>query len=276
MNTTIPRRLLLVSLFLLLLTIQAWSRQSYHRIVSLVPSVTQSIYQLNGQERLVGCTSYCKDGVADGKPVVSTAVKMNVEKIVELKPDIVIASGLINPKDVETLRKFGIQVTTMSSPIALEEIYNQFLTIGEYLDARDRAGQIVARTRMAVQEIRNRHAQENGRIRVFFQIGADPIFAVLKGTFMDSYITILGGENVTSGLQNGTVGREYILAQDPDYIFIATMGIVGENEVKAWNRHQNLKATKGKHIYVVNSEIACQPTPETFLQTLREMDRLIK
>lgn len=85
---------------------------------------------------------------------------------------------------------------------------------------------------------------------------------------MDSYITIARGENVTSGLQNGTVGREYILAQNPDYIH-SDHGDSEENEVKAWNRHQNLKATKGKHIYVVNSEIACQPTPETFLQTLR-------
>lgn len=250
--------------------------QEYKRIVSLVPSVTQSIYQMGAQSRLVGCTSYCKEGVANHKPVVSSAVKMNVEKIVELKPDLVVASGLTNPKDIETLKKFDINVVTFMTPIAIEEIYNQFYKIGCYMGAEEKAGKIIAEARAEVQKIRLSRAQKKEKPTVFFQIGADPIFAVLRNTFMDNYITILGARNIATELEYGTVGREFVLAKNPDYIFIATMGIVGENEVSAWKQHNNLKAAKNNRVFVIESEIACQPTPVTFVQALKQMDQLMK
>lgn len=250
--------------------------QEYKRIISLSPSATQSIYQMGAQDHLVGCTSYCKEGVADHKPIVSSAVKMNVEKIVELKPELVIASGLTNPKDVETLRKFGIRVEVMLTPIAIEEIYNHFYQIGRFVGAAQKAGAIIAEARAEVQRIRVSRAKMKERPAIFFQIGADPIFAVLKGTFMDNYITILGGENVAAGLEHGTVGREFVLAKNPDYIFIATMGIVGENEIKTWKQHPNLSAAKNKRVFAIESEIACQPTPQTFVETLKQMDKLMK
>jgi iron complex transport system substrate-binding protein len=92
---------------------------------------------------------------------------------------------------------------------------------------------------------------------------------------MNDYITLLGMENISKNLTHGTVTREFVIAGNPDYIFIATMGVADEEELKAWSRYSSLKASQKKQIYIIDSNIACQPTPVTFVQTMEAMDRLM-
>ena len=66
-----------------------------------------------------------------------------------------------------------------------------------------------------------------------------------------------------------------MIANNPDYIFIATMGIVGEEEVKTWEKYTNLTATRQGHIYIIDADKACQPIPYYFVETLQEMNRLM-
>ena len=92
---------------------------------------------------------------------------------------------------------------------------------------------------------------------------------------MDDFITLLGAENIAGQLTGGTVTREFVIANNPDYIFIATMGIVGEEEVKIWKKYPNLTATRQGHIYIIDADKACQPIPSYFVETLQEMNRLM-
>ena len=89
-------------------------------------------------------------------------------------------------------------------------------------------------------------------------------------------MTLLGATNVAKGLKQGSVGREFVIAQNPDYIFIATMGIVGEEEKTTWQKYNGIRATKENNIFIVDSEIACQPTPVTFVQTIKIIAEKIK
>lgn len=248
--------------------------QPYTRIVSLAPSFTQSLYYLEAQDNLVGCTSYCAAAKGDNKEIVASAVKANVEKIISLKPDLVLASGLTNPKDTELLRKVGIKVEVIHSPKSFQEICDQFIRMGSLVGKTEKANALVEESKRTTRKIaeKNRH---NTNRKMFFQIGANPLFAVIPNTFMDDYMTLLGIENISKNLTQGTVTREFVIANNPDYIFIATMGIVGEEELKTWNRYSSLKATQKKQIYIIDSDIACQPTPITFAQTMEVMDRLM-
>lgn len=245
--------------------------QTYKRIVSLAPSLTQSIYFLEAQDKLVGCTSYCTAAKEEGKTIVASAVKANLEKIVGLKPDLVLASGFTNPEEVATLRKFGIRVEVFSSPKSFDEICSQFTQLGVLMGKKDKADRIVDDSKRKVEAIA---ARRKGAppMRVFFQIGADPLFAVVPDTFMDDYIAFLGAENIARRLKRGTVGREFVIAHNPDCIFIATMGVVGEEEKKEWSKYANLNAARKKQIHIVDSEIACQPTPVTFARTMQILD----
>lgn len=263
-----------IFLFLYILTAIAVQGQSHTRIISLVPSFTQSLYYLEAQDKLVGCTSYCEAAKEDNKEIVSSAIKANIEKIISLKPELVLASGLTDPKDTELLRKVGIKVEIIESPKSFQDICDQFLQIGKLVGKTEKATILVEESKRSIREIAEKNKYKRGR-KMFFQIGADPLFTVIPNTFMNDYMTLLGVENIAGKLTQGTVTREFVIANNPDYIFIATMGIVGEDELKTWKRYTGLKASRKKQIFIINSDIACQPTPVTFVQTMKVMDQLI-
>ena len=264
-----------IFLFFCIITVFAVQGQPYTRIVSLAPSFTQSLYYLEAQDNLVGCTNYCKAAKGGSKEIVASTVKANIEKIISLKPDLVLASGLTNPKDVELLRKVGIKVEIFHSPKSFREICDQFVRIGALTGKTEKANILVEESKQTVQKIAKKNNRRTNP-KIFFQIGANPLFAVIPHTFMNDYMTLLGAENITKKLTSGSVTREFVIANNPDYIFIATMGIVGEEELKLWYKYSNLNASRKKQVYIIDSDIACQPTPITFAQTMEIIGELME
>ena len=101
------------------------------RIVSLAASITQNLYLIGANEELVGCTRFCLTNPEDKIPVVADAVNVNLEKIVALQPDLVVAGGLTSPKTLEALERMGIQSIRLNQPKDFEEICGQCLKLGE-------------------------------------------------------------------------------------------------------------------------------------------------
>lgn len=254
--------------------VTSFAQKEYKRIISLAPSLTQSLYYLDAQNKLLGCTSYCVAAKEDKKEIVATAVKANLEKVIALKPDLVLVSGFTDLQDIETLRKFGIHVEVFQSPKSFKEICNQFIHLGKLIGKEEIARKTVSESEQKIKNISARMKWKK-KPRMFFQIGANPLFTVLPNTFMDDYMTFLGAENISKSLNKGTVSREFVIAKNPDYIFIVTMGIVGNEEKDVWAKYSSLSATRKKQIHIIESDIACQPTPITFVQTMEVLERII-
>lgn len=245
-----------------------------NRIVSLAPSLTQNLYFLGLEDKIAGVTSYCEIAKADKKEIVATAIKVNHEKVVLQKPDLVIATGMTNPETISLLRKFGIRVEVFPKVHSFEEICAQFLLLGELTGRQEQARQIVGDARERVQALRRPYVAGKGP-KIFFQIGAKPLYTVIPNTFMDDYITFVGGVNVVQGVSNPAVTRESVVVSNPDVIIIVTMGIVGDEEKGVWESYRSLNATRQKKIFIIDSDKACTPTPITFVQTLEEIIGLI-
>ena len=260
---------------LFLLCIPMLFAQSYKRIISLAPSLTQSLYYLDAQDKLVGRTSYCVAAENDNVPVVATAVKLNMERAISMKPDLVLVLGLTDPQDIETLRKFGIQVEVFDSPKNFEEISAQFVHLGKLVGKEVKAKDIIAESRAKISEIQK---QRKGKPtpRIFFQVGSNPLFTVTPNTFMDDYITLMGGKNISSELTKGIIGREFVVAKNPDYIFICTMGVASDQEAKVWKNYPSMNAVKNDKLFTIDADIACQPTPITFVKTLEVMNEAME
>ena len=261
-------------MLLLFYVVVSFAQTPYKRIVSLAPSLTQSLYYLDAQDNLVGCTSYCMAAKEDKKEVVASAVKANLEKVIALKADLVLVSGFTDLQDIETLRKFGIKVEVFQSPKSFQEICGQFIRLGKLIGKEERARQIVLESEQKIKNISS-GIKWGKKPRMFFQIGANPLFSVLPNTFMDDYMNFLGAENIAKTLKRGSVSREFVIAQNPDYIFIVTMGIVGKEEKDTWGRYSQLMASRKKQIHIIESDIACQPTPITFVQTMEVLEKII-
>ena len=253
----------------------ALSAKTSLRVISLGPSLTQSIYYLEAQSQLIGCTSYCHSAKGDKKEVVASAVKPNLEKIASLKPDLVLASGFTPVRDIETLRKLCIRVEVFRSPKSFDEICEQFQHLGHLLGCDRKAGEIIHNSRQRVNEIVSISKKRGTNPKVFMQIGASPIFTVIPNTFMDDYIRYNGCSNIASDLTKGTIGRELVVARRPDYIYIVTMGLTGTEEKAEWERFKHIPAVRNNRIFILDSDYACQPTPISFVQTLEIMHKQI-
>ncbi|MCK9618165.1 MAG: helical backbone metal receptor [Lentimicrobiaceae bacterium] len=263
-----------LSLVIFLLIQLVSQAQEARRIVSLVPWMTRSIYLMGEQERLVGCTNYCPVAVADKIPVVASAVSVNIEKVLTRKPDLVFASSLIKPETIDNLKKLNLKVEYMSYPKSFDEICTDFIRIGELVGQSTKAKAIVTQQKERLAKLKaSVPAGKNPKI--FIQIGAKPLFCAVPNTFIDDFIQFSGGKNIAAELNTGNITREYVLKQNPDFIFIVTMGMVAREEKDAWLKYPVLSASKNNQIYILDSDKTCSPTPVLFVDALEEIIRLI-
>lgn len=258
---------LLFFLLLILLTTINQAQSSVKRIVSLTPSLTKSLYYLGAEDKLIGHTNYCNIALGDNKQILATAVKVNIEKVITLRPDLVIASTMTDPETINLIKKAGIKTEIFPTPKTFDEICVQFEYLGAIVGKSEKASEIVSDVRKKVDLIKAAYPQ-NTKLDFFFQIGAKPLFTVLEKTFMNDYITFSGGRNIAAGLTAGTLNREFVLIKNPDVIIIVNMGIVGDEEKKAWENYPKLNAVKNKKIFFIESDMASTPNPPDFLKTM--------
>ncbi len=278
-----------------LLGLNLWAESSNipQRIISLGPSVTEALYLLKAEKRLVGNTVYCnRPEAAIKKEKIGNISKANLEKIVALQPDLVAAIGLTDPKTIKKLKQLGIRVEIFKQPKNFEALCNQFADLGKLVGKEKEAQEIITRVNKQVAEIKAQVANQSKpsvkatvkpsvkatvkplgettvKPLVLFQIGAKPLFVVTKQSFVHDFILFAGGENIASDGGIGSFSREEVLKRNPDVIIISQMGIVGEQEKKTWETFSLLSAVKHKRIHIVNSYSYCSPTPSGFVDSLR-------
>ncbi len=257
-------------LFTLLVFHTMVQAQQAKRIVSLVPWVTKSLYLMGEQSRLVGCTSFCPVQTTDKIQVVANAMNVNIEKIVTLKPDLVFASSLNKPETVDNLKKLGIKVVLQKYPESFDEICTSFIQIGDIVGQGFKAREIVKQQKIRLAKLESGIPKDQ-HPKVFIQIGAKPLFCAVPNTFMDDFIRFSGGKNSAADLKIGSVTREYVLIQNPDVIFIVTMGIVAREEKDTWMGYKSLSASRNKKIFILDADKTCSPTPILFVDALEEM-----
>ena len=248
---------------------------AYERIISLAPALTDEICLLNVPEKLVGCTVYCKPyGIAEEIERVGTIIEINIEKIVSLKPDLVLASNLTDAKAVAKLKSLGIN--TVSWPLVknYEELCKKFLELGKLVGKKDEAEKIVKDSKEKVGMIRKK-VKKGLKTTVFVELGSKPLFALTSNSFGNDFIKFAGGVNIAGDLKIGYYSREEVFKNDPDVIIISDMGIAGHEEKKAWEQHKVLKAVKNKRVHVIDAYALCSPTPVSFVDTLEKIVKLL-
>lgn len=248
------------------------------RIVSLGPVITDMIYLLGAQDSLAAVTSYCRTPKGEKKKeVIGTVMQMNVEKIVHLKPDLVIANALTRQKQIQLLQKQTVNVIELVTPENFEQICANFLKLGRLVGREKQAQKITMKARNEISKIRQK-AKGMKKRSVFIQIGLKPLKTSPKNTFIHEYMEFAGGVNIAQHAKDGVFSREQVLKKNPDVILIATMGSskkAGIKEKKSWERFSFLKAVANNEIHVLDPDIVCSPTPEIFARSLQHFFFLI-
>ena len=269
---------IVICALLLLLSPVAHSKQYPQRIVSLGPINTENVFLLGAGDRLVGNTSYCvRPEAAKTKEKIGSVMQFSIEKIISLNPDLILATGLTRPEQVQQLQAAGIQVIHVRQPKSFAEICSQFLELGRLLGLEKQAEQIVTRAQEKVSAIQIQNSSKPLQ-KVLLQVGAQPIFASVPSSFTNDFIVLAGGINIANQQKTGRTNYEQVIAGNPDIIIIAMMGSeagAAAEEKQKWQNISVINAVKNDRVFIINPDIACSPSPSTFASTLELVSQLI-
>jgi ABC-type Fe3+-hydroxamate transport system substrate-binding protein/adenosylcobinamide amidohydrolase len=248
------------------------------RIISLGPVLTKTVYLLGAGDRLLADTTYCEDPPGtQPKEKIGSLIQVNVEKIISLKPDLVLASQFTKEKQIRILRQFNIPVEPFKNPKTFEEICSNTQRLGQLIGASDKAEKIIATARAEVTKLQDLIAGLPPK-KVFIQIGIKPLHTANGETFVNEFIQFAGGINIAAHENSGVYSREKVVKQNPDVIIISTMGSskpAGIKEKQQWMAFGTMGAVKHNAIHLLDSEIICSPTPLIFARGVREIVRLL-
>lgn len=247
-----------------------------HRIVSLAPSITENIKILNAESKLIGRTDFCK--VLTTIASIGTMLEPSIEKIIDLKPDLVLATKEGNRfQTVEKLRELQIPVFVFGESNSWKDIENNFRLCAKLLDKTNRAEEVVKSINV---ELFSPTISATHEKKVFIQLNVTPLMTAGRNTFINEIINYGGGWNIArdSILSWPTLSIEEIIHKDPDVIIISNMGAITSEAKKMWaeERFADITAVKNKNIFVMESDLLCQPTPVNFINAVRKMREHLK
>jgi iron complex transport system substrate-binding protein len=235
------------------------------RIIALAPSITEIIYDLGQEKRIVGVTQYSTYPLEAGSlPRVGSYVRLDIEKIVALKPDLCLATKDGNPKHiVDKIVSLGIPVYVIN-PRNLQQIMDTITRLGSLLHAEQAAADLVSDMEKRIGQVQAQVKKGRYKPRVFFQIDAEPLFSAGTDTFIHELIELAGGINTTAGeVSYPRYSWEDIIVLQPDIVLISSMagGLAPEYLLQSWKKWHLLSAVKNDKIFVVDAELFDRPTP---------------
>jgi len=248
------------------------------RIVAMAPNITEIVFALDQEKKLIGATTYSDyPPAAQDIPRVGSYIHLDLERIVALQPELCLAIKDGNPKGTVTrLESLDIPVYAVD-PRNLESVMETLGRLGGLLHAEDKADKVIAGMRKRIERVDAAVAQSQYRPRVFFQIGVAPIVSVGTDTFIHELIVRAGGKNVAKGpTPYPRFSREQVIGLLPDIIIITSMARAAIfEEVKAdWSQWTHVPAVKTNRIYIQDSNLFDRPSPR-LVDALEVLAKLI-
>ncbi|MDP2970957.1 MAG: cobalamin-binding protein [Deltaproteobacteria bacterium] len=248
------------------------------RIVSLAPNITEILFSLGLDEEVVGVSIHCNyPEKAKGRVRVGSYISIDFERVISLRPDLVIATGAGNPREmVERLERLGFP-TYAIFPKRFDDVLQSIRHLGQVVAKEKEALSIIESMQRRKERVVER-TKNLSRPKVFLQIGEAPIVTVGKGSFGDDLIRLTGGENIAGNDREmyPRLGMEEILKRSPEVILISSMNPKGDYEkaFREWERWKMIPAVKHGRIYLIDSDLIDRPSPR-IIEGLEEMARLI-
>jgi iron complex transport system substrate-binding protein len=235
------------------------------RVISLAPSITEIIYALGQENRLKAVTRHSDFPIAATKlPKIGSYVRLDLERIVALNPDLCIAIKDGNPKEViDRLESLKIPVYVVN-PRNLNTVLETIIAVGNILNAGDKAENLLTNLHNRIQRVKSLISPDTYRPGVFFQIGISPIVSVGTDTFLHELIVLAGGENLADGkTPYPRFSREQVLALAPEIFIVTSMArqAVFEQVKAEWRRWPSMPAVRNERIFLVDSNLFDRPSP---------------
>lgn len=221
------------------------------RIVSLAPSVTETLFALGAGPSVVGVSDYC-DYPAEVKslPRVGSFLTPNLETIIALRPTLVIGLELSSDvRQIRALKSMGYPVLLVTDD-SLEEIDASIEAVGARIGREPEAHRLVAQIRAQIAAVSERLSSVKSE-RALMLVGHQPIVAVGRGTYLDELLQIAHAENIAAPANEEWphLSMEYIIAMRPEVILDGSMGNDPTSSSSFWDQYPTIPAVRERRVF---------------------------
>lgn len=228
--------------------------KKYNRIVVLDPATVEMIYMLGAEDKIVGVANLERSKVWPEEKVaklesVGTFMKPSLEKIIALKPDLVIMSALTGEELNNGLKSNNIESKRIQAN-SIEEIFTNFLEVAKMLGKESEANKIIAEKRAKLEEIKKMAAINK---KGLFVMSASPLMVFGNDNLPNDIMKLLNIKNIAENQKgrNPIVTPEFIMKENPDIIITL---LPNPAQIVATNPQlKNVNAIKNNKFIVVNS-----------------------
>ena len=252
------------------------------RIVSLAPSNTEILFALGLDDRIAGVTDFCDyPEKAKLKPSVAGYMTPDIEKLVTIAPDLVLAESIHEKTVLPALEKAGLPVLVLSAS-TIDEIISNIKLVGQVTGSSAAASQLTGQLSVRIKAITLKTDQlsANKRPRVMYVIWYDPIWTMGGKTYIDDLISKAGGTNIfsTDFESSRIVSPESIVSKNPQVLIVTGMATSAEataENLKKLDWMQATDAIKNNRVYKLSdANLVERPGPRV-VDGLEEVSGLL-
>lgn len=240
------------------------------RVISLAPSNTEILYAIGAGDQVVG-----RDAFSDF-PVEAQALTdigggfgaLNIEAIVALDADLVLAADLTPPEQIQAFEDLGLTVFSLPNPNNFEELYDNLRVVAQLTGQEKTAEDIIQSLQDRVADVERAISQIESRPLVFYELDASDVnapFTAGPGTFIDYLIQAAGGDNLGSSMEGAwvQVSVEELITRNPEIIILGdyTWGGITSEMVSSRSGWEVIDAVKNNQVYTFDDNLVSRPGP---------------
>jgi iron complex transport system substrate-binding protein len=252
------------------------------RIACLTEETVETLYLLGEQDRIVGISGYVvrPPQARREKPRVSAFTSANIDKILALKPDLVLTFSDLQADIVANLIRRGLDVHAFNQR-SIAGILDMIRMLGAMVDANERARRLVEMLETRLAEVRSRAARLPMRPRVFFEEWDDPLISGIG--WVSELVEIAGGIDIFADRRDQGAAKdrivltEDVVEREPDLIIGSWCGKKFRPERVATRAGFNrIRAVQHQDLYEIKSSLILQPGPAALTDGLAEVEKIIR
>lgn len=245
------------------------------RIISIAPNITETIFSLGKGDKLVGRSDYC-DYPQEVSKVTSVGLLTDpsIEKIIELKPDVVIASTHFAKEVLKKLEDLNIKVLVLYGEENFNGVYDTIVKTAEVLNAKEQGDKIVADMKKKVDSVTTK-VKDAKKLNVYYVVGFGKTgdFTAGKGTFIGSLLEMAGANNAANDVEGWKYSIEKLVDKNPD-ILVCSEFYDSKKGIEATAGYKDLKAVKEGKLLEIDDNLITRQGPR-LADGLEEMAKLI-
>jgi iron complex transport system substrate-binding protein len=232
------------------------------KIISVAPSITELVYALGKGDELLGRTDYC-DYPAEAESVqsIGSLTDPNIEKIIEIKPDIVIASTHFKDDVAKQLEDLGIKIVVFKDSKTIDGAYESINQLGQILNAQAKAKEVIDSNKKKIEEIKEK--VKDAKIPTAYYVvgfGKTGDFTATGDTFISEMLTIAGGKNIAQDATAWKYSLEKIIENDPEDIIISKNFVMKDKFIST-DGYKELSAVKNNKVFEIDDNLVNRQGP---------------